>query len=370
MKQQFIIIVAIFVTLLVFFFWRLLSIDTNKIYAVKLEDLVSSVLVNGTYTTASQIQVGSPTDGVITEIFVDNKQSVKKGDKLFHVESTADEAQKRTALASYLTAKSTLDTDTATLYSLQSTMFSKWQTFYNLATSDTYQNPDKTPKLPTREATEFTTAQDNWLNAQANYQNQQGVIAKDQAALLAAKQIYDQTQSVTVLAPLTGTVINLGAKVNDQVSVLSTATPVLIIADFSNPSVVASVDQVNVPALQVGQKAAIVFDALPDQTFNGTLSQIDTVGTKVQGTANFNVRFTIDSLSSTLKPNMTASITVETARKEQVLTIPTNAIVSKNGENFVQLANKKSQKVTLGLKGLTKVEVTSGLTVGDRIYEE
>ena len=268
------------------------STSQSSIATIKRENLINTVLVNGTYTVASQTQVNSPTNGIITKLYVTNGEMVKRGTPLFHVESSATVAEQKATYASYLAANSQLQADTADLYTLQSTMYAAWKKFTDLAKNSTYQNSNGSPNTTNRVLPEFTTAQDDWLAAEANYKNQKDVIAKDNASLASTKQGYDETQSVTVTAPASGKVINLAAKVNDQVaaplpaaiqasqtdSTQSPNSPVLIIANFSNPIIVSAVDQVNIPRLAVGQKASIVFDALPNQTFSGSVDHIDAAG--------------------------------------------------------------------------------------------
>lgn len=340
----------------------------GSVYTIKQENLVDNVLVNGTYTTASQTQVPSPTNGVITELFVSNKESVKKGDALFHVESTATDDQKKTAYANYLAANATLQSDNAALYGLQSTMFSKWKTYLDLATSDTYQNSDKTPKNDSRAAAPFNVAYDDWLDAQADYKNQQNVIAKDQAALTAAKQLYDQTQSVTVVAPLDGSVVNLMAKVGDQV--VAATSPVLLVTDFSNPVIKAAVNEVNIPKIKTGQVVKITFDSLPGKSFSGAVGDIDQVGTKFQGATTYNVAVIPADLTAEVLPNMTASLTIETGRRENTPVVLNEALIKKDGKTFVQKVGSSKDnltEVTLGLEGLIKTEITKGLSIGDQV---
>ncbi|MCL4375090.1 efflux RND transporter periplasmic adaptor subunit [Patescibacteria group bacterium] len=369
--------------------WLLIRQQSNdlSVYTVKREDLVDTIQVNANYNAASQTQVFSPTNGIITQLFVANNQSVKKGDPLFHVESTATESEKKAAYAGYLAAKTALDADQALAYTLQSTMFSQWKTFYDLATNNTYQNSDNSPNETNRALPEFHEAKDDWLAAEANYKNQQGVIAKDQAALSSARLTYEQTQSVTVNAPASGQVVNLLVNVGDQVTVQSAAAsatsvssqsitasrPVAVIATFTQPSLIAAVNEVNVPRIHPGQPTKIVFDALPDQTFAGTVTVIDTVGNKSQGDVEYGVKVIMQGNSAQLKPSMSATITIETLRKNQVLTLPNSAIVSKNGINYVKKAGVgKDQltKIELGVKGFVKSEVVAGVSAGDRIVAQ
>lgn len=344
---------------------------TGQTYTVTRENLVNTVLVNGTYTIAAQTPVMSPTNGVITKLFVTNDAVVKKGDELFHVESSATADQQKAALAAYLAAKSQLDADTAALYSVQSTMYSAWKVYTDLATNSTYQNSDGSQKDINRNLPEFTTAQDNWLAAEANYKNQQGVIAKSQAAAASTWLTYSETQSVTVTAPAAGKIINLSNEVNDQVTAQTantTPVPVLVIADFANPVVISAVDQVNVPHITIGDKATIVFDALPDKEFTGSVESIDTAGTKTQGTVTYNVRMKLNGSSDLLRPTMTASVTIETERKNKVLTVPNDAIITKQGTSYIRMKGADANHLTpvsLGLKGLTKTEVTAGVSAGN-----
>ncbi len=344
-----------------------------NVYTVRRETLVNTLLINGTYSVASQTRVYSPTNGIITKLFVQNNDEItKSGSPLFHAASTATDDQKKAAYANYLATVATYNTDNALLFNLQSTMYSAWQTYMDVATNSTYQNSDGSPVTNSRVLTPFTTAQDNWLGAEQAYKNQQSILAKDQAAVASTKLLYDETQDVTVTAPIVGKVVNLAAKVGDQVSAQSitdpTILPVLIIADFRNPVVTSSVDQVNMPRVKIGQPATIVFDALPDQKFSGNVTTMDTVGTKTQGTATYNVGIIVNNVSQDVKPNMTASLLIETLRKVDILTVPNIAIIAKGGKNYVQKEGMKDPtEIVLGAKGLTKTEVVSGLSLGDKI---
>lgn len=368
-SKKWYLILGIFVLLFIIVMVILLRpAQTDSVYTLKRENLQTSVLANATYTISSQTSISSPTNGIITGLYVDNNQNVKKGNPLFNVESTATDKEKKAAYAAYLADKSTLDADTAELYTLQSTMYAAWKKFTDLAENSTYQNSDGSPKSINRVLPEFTTAQDDWLAAEANYKNQQSVLAKDQAALSSSLQTYNETQSVTVNAPISGSVTNLLVKNGDQISSLATS-PVLVIANLENPYLYASLNEVNIPKIKIGQLAEIVFDALPDQKFTGTVTGIDTVGTKIQGSVTYNIRISADKLSPDVKPNMTASVTIIIADKSNILTVPNNAITTNDEKTYVEKANhgNKLIEVKLGLRGLTKSEVTYGLSAGDQI---
>ena len=376
MKKYSFIIVLIVVALILGVV-RLLNKPNVSLYTVKKETIINTLEVTGTYSIASQTPVMSPTNGIITKVFVSDGDVVKKGDPLFYVESSASETQKRAALAGYLAAKAALDADNAQLYALQSAMFSAWKTYTDIAENSTYQNSDGNPNTGNRILTQFTTVQDDWLAAEASYKNEQSVIAKDQAAVASTLEQYNETQSVTVPSPISGTVVNFLSQAGDQVEATTPSTdgqttnpPVLLIANFGSPTITVSVSEENIPKVQIGDSATIVFDAFPGKSFTGRVSGIDIVGTNKEGIISYNVRIKIDNLSQDVRPNMTANITIETARRNNVLTIPNSSIVEKDGKTFVQKEGNDQNHlsgVTIGLKGLTKTEITGGLALGDRI---
>lgn len=367
-KKLYSICIGILVCLLLAFIFR--PPPKKNTYTVQKEDIISTLLINGTYSTASQVEVHSPANGIIAKLYVSDGTTVKKGDPLFHIESTATEEEKASAYATFLQAKTAVDVANATAYTLRSTMYTNWKKFTDLATNGTYQHGDGSPDDTNRlNAAEFQEAEDNWHAAETSYKNQQTVVTQAQAALRSATFSYNATQSITVNAPAAGTVVNFQKKVGDQVK-NTQSLPILIISDLRNPVVIASVDQVNMPRIKLGQKASIVFDALPDQTFSGSVDSLDTVGTKTQGTTSYNVGIVVHDVSEDAKPNMTTSITLETLRKEGVIAIPNTAIIEKNEHMYVQKNGQDIGHLTeikVGVKGLTKTEILQGLSTGDTI---
>jgi len=389
-SRTLIVVIIVVIVLITFFVVFLQPSNKNITYTVKRENLINTVLINGTYTTASQTPVNSPTNGIVTKSYVENDSIVKKGDPLFYVESTATDDQQKAAYTDYTTALSSLQTVQNNVQSLDAAMWAKQQAYFsaqnahnfminhatNPTTNDGYTDLEK---LAINNA--VTQTQKDFQAAEQTYKTANVSITAAQAKVSQTKNAYDETKSATVNAPATGKVINLSAKPGDQVSVASTiqsqggqasitVLPVLVIADFSNPVLTSPVDQENRPQLKIGQKATIVFDALPDQTFSGQITSIDTAGTKIRGTVTFNVNVVVDNVTSAILPNMTASITIESARRDNVLTVPNDAIIQKDGRTFVQLANNNQQEVGVGLKGLTKTEVVNGLTSGDNVVEQ
>ena len=102
-KYSKVIFLILLISFFIFFrFFLLKEKDPRLTYLVERDSLVDTIEVSSVYSTAMQKEVYSTADGIITELFVTNGEAVEKGDKLFHVESTATEEEKAAAYAAYM----------------------------------------------------------------------------------------------------------------------------------------------------------------------------------------------------------------------------------------------------------------------------
>jgi macrolide-specific efflux system membrane fusion protein len=343
--------------------------------------LLTTVSESGNVTSGSQAGVGSPTTGIIQDIYVKDGDTVKQGQNLFKVASTATAQERSSALAQYLSAQASLNSANTSLYNLQSTMFAKWQTYMNTATNTTYQNSDSTPNTTARVQTPFTIAQDDWLATEAQYKNQQTVISQAQASLNNASLAYKATQNAVVTAPIAGTVANLTVRAGDQITASggnlssnvssTTATnAVLYIGNYAKPYIKVQAGEVDVPNIHAGEKATITLDAFPDKTFVGNVDQVDTTGAISSGVVTYNVFVSIVAPADNIMPGMSASVTIQTNRKDDVLSVPSAAVQTTNGQSTVRIMKNgtpTSVDVQTGLVSDTQTEITSGLSEGDTV---
>lgn len=337
-------------------------------------DIIATLSGSGSVTSGTQVSVSSPTDGVITEVYVKNGDEVAAGEQLFAVKSTATPQEKASAYASYLSAQNSLNAAQAKLNGLQATLFKANQDF---VTGKGTADPDTDDPV-------YIEQRATWLQAEADFKNQSGVIAQTQAAYNAASLSYQQTQDATVTAPSAGTVANLSATPGTVVSASgnndssgsnannasSNSSPVLLLGNFSDLTVTVQVSEVDVTKIRSGQKATVTIDALPDKTFVGTVSSIDTVGTASSGVVTFNAYVQLASPPATIQPGMTAAVIIQTDRRDSVLKIPSAAVQNTGGEETVRvMKNGKvtSVPVTTGLSSDSETEITSGLSEGDTV---
>ncbi len=340
------------------------------------ENIVESVTESGNVTSDSQTNVGSPTNGVISQIYVRNGDEVEPGQNLFSVKSTATPQEQEQALAALLTAQNNLKASQAKMNSLQSALFKANQAF---VTDRGIQNPTEQQK------TDPTYIRENadWLQAEADYKNQQGVIAAANASYNAASLSYAATQDSTITAPIAGTVANFSLGVGSNVTATGTTynnsatnnsntsgTPILVLGNFSQLSIKAPVNEIDISKVKVGQKATVTLDAFPDQTFVGRVTSIDTIGTNTSGVVTFTAYISLVLPPAAIKPGMSATAIIQTARHDNVLTIPTTAIQTASGTPTVErLRNGKIEvvEVETGIASDASTEIISGLSEGDTV---
>jgi multidrug efflux pump subunit AcrA (membrane-fusion protein) len=336
--------------------------------AVTRQTITEVVTETGNVSVAGEYDIPSPSTGILAEIDVQNGEKVTVGQKLFKVTSTATPQQKAAAWSAYVAAKSNFDSANSALYSLQSALFIANQRF---VTDRGVTNPSTDQKNDPV----YIEENANWLQAEANYKNQQSVISGAQAAANSAYLAYQATQDSTTISPVTGTVHNLDGVVGSIVlatpSTLGGNTvPVLILTTGATYTIETSVNEVDIDKIKVGNKASITFDGVQGVTFQGSIIQADEFGTNTQGVINYNVFVSVDDGNSQIKPGMTANLTIDTNVHPQVLSVINAAIRPYQGAKAVQvLKNGQPQYVPIktGIKGLDRTEVTSGVTEGEKV---
>ena len=333
--------------------------------------IVEEVSETGDVIANGRTDVYSPTNGTITEVFVVNGTTAQAGDELFTIKSSATEQEKSQALAAYLTAQNTLDTAKASLYSLQSTMVSKWDTFKEMAASDTYQNSDGTPKNAQRANPEFHIAEKDWLAAESNYKKQQAVISQAQAGISSAYLLYQATQNSTVKANADGVISNLSVTKGSSVKVNSVSAPTRPLATIVNSEtteVVVSLSENDIAKVKEGQSATIEANAIPDKVFNGVVRRVDTIGTSDAGVIRYNAYVEVIDGGSALLPGMNVDVTITTEKLTNVLAVPNAAVKPYKGGRAVRVPGKKGEieyiPVTIGIRGTEKTHIKKGIKEG------
>jgi HlyD family secretion protein len=159
-------------------------------------------------------------------------------------------------------------------------------------------------------------------------------------------------------------------------------------------------NEVDAANVQNGQPARLTFDALGGETVNGTVTNVDTIGTIQQNVVSYAVEITFDQPTGPLKPGMSVDVEILTAEKNDILLVPNAAVKSDESGKYVlipktaeELADMerraggtattitgesrgagpyanliyRAQRVETGLASETQTEIVSGLKEGDTV---
>ncbi len=189
-------------------------------------------------------------------------------------------------------------------------------------------------------------------------------------AQLSYRQAQNNLEKAVLKAPIAGTVMSIDAVVGTQVG----TGAIITIADMDAPLLEFWVEEADMAAAQVGNRLNVVFEALPDQVFTGTIVQVDpalvTVGSTsaVQGWAKLELAGSEVRLLS----GMAATVEVIQAEARDVLLVPLEALRPLGDGQYAVFVvgddgGLELRPVVVGLQDLVNAEVVSGLQAGEAV---
>ena len=308
---------------------------------------VTDKVTEGTFTTTVEAKgqlkpisssVVSPSvDGTVESINVQPGQSVNEGDVLMTIKN--DELDRNVAEAQRAVAAAQEDLANAqkALASAQATPTTDVDAASAAAAGASAGSADTNT---------VSAAQRSLASAQANL---------DQANAKAAGR--------TVTAPSSGSIVELNAKVGATVtggmimgeSDTSGGKQCMKIADLSKMKVTVQVGEKDITKIAVGQSANVTYPAFPDIVSQGTVTAIASVANSDSnsggGSVTFNVDILIEAPDARLKPGMTAEVSVVTEQLDDVVMVPTMALMTEDGEHYyVNVATDDEGKQTRRVK--------------------
>jgi HlyD family secretion protein len=228
-----------------------------------------------------------------------------------------------------------------------------------------------------------TVAQQSLQQAENSYNTLKDASGIDPNQLALAEATVEQSKTqlaqaqknldgVVLTAPFDGTILSVAAS---KGAMVGTAT-FITIADLSKPTIAASIDEADVSKLVVGSQATVTFDALPEQTFNGKVTQVNPQLTKSGNYLVATGQIELDDAAAKALANlplgMTATIQVINKQSSNTLLVPVSALRDLgSGEYavFVVGGNGKLQltPVKVGLSDTANAEILSGLQAGQTV---
>ncbi|MCX6720414.1 MAG: efflux RND transporter periplasmic adaptor subunit [Candidatus Staskawiczbacteria bacterium] len=236
-----------------------------------------------------------------------------------------------------------------------------------------YNNVSSTSKISIdTQKTNINTAITNLTASQTSISSYKIALQKAEDSTVEQAQadvdsLQSQLNDNYLASPIDGIITQVNIKKGQVASPTQTAINMLSTEPFQVKVAIYEQDVVNV---KVGDATKVNLVAFPKQTFLGKVLSIDPAETIIDNVVYYKVTIEFPNQPDGIKSGMTADITIETNKAENVLRIPKNAVLQTNGTQTVQIAkNGQIQNVTIttGLEGNDYFEVLSGLKEGDEI---
>lgn len=176
----------------------------------------------------------------------------------------------------------------------------------------------------------------------------------------------------TITAPFAGVVVkryvDRGAMVQAGTASQTQASPVVRVAELNPLRLAVSIPEAVVPLVKAGVRAEIRVNALR-QTFTGTVARINR--DVAISTRTMEAELDVPNPGSRLTPGMFADVSFQLERREQVLTIPINAVMNAGGNRSVLVVSSagklEERSIKTGLESSSRFEVIEGLKPDDQV---
>jgi len=191
------------------------------------------------------------------------------------------------------------------------------------------------------------------------------------------KRAKEELMKTEILAPFDGTVVDIGVKVNDQLSSFDYSTKTAIyLVDTNTVELEGTVDEVDIYKVKVGQEAIVTADALPGVKLKGRVTFVSPAGTNIAGVVEFPVTIALEPSEIELKGGLTASADIIIESRQNVLMLPNRAIKGGPGNYYVEVivdeerGLTEERQVQIGAQSTVFTEIVSGLEEGEKVVME
>lgn len=221
------------------------------------------------------------------------------------------------------------------------------------------------------------------------------------SASAALKEANENLTKTTIYAPMDGIISKMSVEKGERVVGTSqmAGTELLRIANFDHMEVLVDVNENDIIRIKLNDTATIEVDAYPNRKFKGVVTQIansaKNIGSAIDQVTNFEVEILIlpESYSDLIvngknpfRPGMSATVSIQTDKKYDILTVPLQAITTRTDlkgdttkkakladdmleQVFVIKADNtlEVREITTGIQDISNIEVLTGLKEGEKV---
>ncbi len=319
-KKLIIALAAVAVAVLLWWLWPSASGDgVMRTDTVVLDrgDVVQIVSSVGSVQALNTVEVGSQLSGQIAELYADFNSQVEAGDLLARIDPQTFERRVQEAEANLAVSRANVRVQQAGIQKAEAMLVNARREF------------ERQTELVGRgsvSAADRDAAEANWRSAEAdvaiaraNLANAEATVNQREAVRDAARIDLERTE---IRSPINGVVIDRAVDEGQTVAASLSAPILFIIAqDLAEIQIEASVDEADIGSVREGASAVFGVDAFLDRRFTGVVSQVRLAPWEEQNVVTYTVIIEAPNPGRRLLPGMTASVDIETGRREDVLRV-------------------------------------------------
>ncbi len=308
------------------------KVQSVTLSPARVKEITQRVKAPGAIEPRTTVKISADLSGRVTRLAVEEGDVVKRGDLLLEIDNTRFVSSVRQTQAQLASSRARLERSADALR-IESQAYERRKALF-------------AQKLLSTQ--EMDQAENSYMNARTEQANAREETTRLEAALTGERDLLAKT---TYRAPIDGRIVGLNIEAGEIVVVGTMNNPgtqILSVSDLSRMQVVADVDETDVIDVQVGQKATITVDALPDTTFEGTVTTVGNSASQTSaggatGETNFEVEVLFSHTVPAVRPGMTADVEIAVKRMEQALAVPIQCVVVRQPEDLEARGKKKAK---------------------------
>jgi RND family efflux transporter MFP subunit len=319
---------------------------TVELAAPRRADVQQQLMVVGNLIGEQTVVIVPKAAGRLEDVYVKLGDAVTRGQRLARIEDREIREQVKQAEAAFEVARATIRQREADLKFAET-------------------NLNRSRELFGRQLLPRQTLDD----ADARHQAAVAQLELSRAQLTQSQARLDELRinlaNTTIVSPVNGFVASRSA---DPGAYVSQNAPIANVVDISTVRLVANVVEKDMRRVSAGDIAKVEVDAFPGETFNGRIARVAPVLDPATRTAQIEVE--IPNPANRLKPGMYARVNLTIEQRANALVVPANAIVDREGQRGVFLANNNTaafRPVQIGIEDSARVEILGGVTEGDQV---
>ena len=355
------------------------TVTAQKIIGTSIIEVIPA---NGKIKPVVEVKISPDVSGEIVELNFKEGDNINKGDLIIKIKQDVYISMRERAEASLNSVKAQLTQQLAQFAQTEQTYIRNKTLFEQKAISEV----------------EYETAYSQYQVAKEQIKAAEFNVKSSTAAL---KEAQENLTKTIIYAPMSGIISKMSIEKGERVVGTSqmAGTEMLRIANFDQMEVLVDVNENDIIRIKQGDTATIDVDAYPNRKFLGVVTQIansaKNIGSALDQVTNFEVKIFIlpesymDIVAEgriPFRPGMSASVAVQTSKKENINAIPLQAITTRVDllEDSVKQAlginesieqvfvikddnTTEVRKITTGIQDLSNIEVTSGLSIGETV---